>query len=176
MKNKASEIWQTRASVPLQPRIPYPLRKIDSKHFTTRRSVACFKQINDSRNKTPWGQNLRREETRKKQTAKTKKYKERHKTGTRERSEGKKWRKRKPRRRWVYGYVGGSFGAFERQNQSDYTNVVERMFKRKVTQDRGKRLRGTCCWNTRFATESRIENGIEDRRRYYFPSLQPQLQ
>ncbi len=38
------------------------------------------------------------------------------------------------------------------------------------TQDRGKRLRGTCCWNTRFATESRIENGIEDRRRYYFPS------
>ncbi len=38
MKNKASEIWQTRTSVPLQPRIPYPLRKIDSKHFTTRRS------------------------------------------------------------------------------------------------------------------------------------------
>ncbi len=33
-----------------------------------------------------------------------------------------------------------------------------------------KRSRGTCCWNTRFATESRIESGIEDRRRYYFPS------
>jgi hypothetical protein len=31
----------------------------------------------------------------------------------------------------VCGYVGESFGAFERQNQSDYTNVVERMFKRK---------------------------------------------
>jgi hypothetical protein len=56
---------------------------------------------------------------------------------------GKILRKRTPRRRWVCGYVGGSFGAFERQNQSDYTNVVERMFKRKVTQDRGKRLRGT---------------------------------